>query len=717
MSSLYSTRWHRVADLQPRLSPQLRVTRQHFRGERWMLLDNPARHRSLRLNSAAYAVAGRLDGRRSLQQLFEWQLAQPGDPATQDEIIDMLAQLREAELVQIDRTADFEQLLPHLERTSSARRRGNLLAWRMPLVDPSAFLNRCNGLARGLFSCAGMVVWSLAMVCFVVLLAQHAPTLWAHGLQWLATPRFALLAALLYLPIKLIHELSHGLAVRRWGGRVHEAGVTWMLGLPVPYVDASAASAFVQRYQRVAVGAAGLMAELMLAAIALPLWLWLEPGLARDLAFVTLAIAGVSTLVFNANPLQRLDGYYIATDLLELPNLATRSRAWWRAALQRRLLRLPGAEAMPVARGERPFLVAYAPLSWLVGVGIATIAVVWLGHVSLALGLAGGAVLGWQLVIRPGFQLVSQLRSVALARDGTARRWRHLVIAGGGLLVLVLCVPLPQRLLVQGIVWPGDQAQLRSDEDGFIAALLAADGQGVDAGALVLQLSSPRLAADLERQRARVDALETELFNALPGDGTAAGNTGAELRKAQAELERLIERTAGLEVRAHKAGRIVLPNAADLPGRFVRKGQLLGQVLDGEPEVVRVAVPERDASGLQRGVRAASVRLASAGPASRPARLERDGGGATLKLPSAALSERHGGDVQTDPRDADDRTPLQPVVLLDLLLDAAPTASDGARGRIGERAWVRLDLGYSPLLVQAAAWSRDRFLRHFNPQF
>ena len=84
--------------------------------------------------------------------------------------------------------------------------------------------------------------------------------------------------------------------------------------------------------------------------MALLLWLWLGDGWARDAAFVTLTITGVSTLLFNANPLQRLDGYFIATDLLQLPNLATRSRAWWLDWLQRRLLRLPDAEPMAVAR-------------------------------------------------------------------------------------------------------------------------------------------------------------------------------------------------------------------------------------------------------------------------------------------------------------------------------------------------------------------------------
>lgn len=677
-----------------------------------MLLARTTGGRSVRLNATAYALAGRMSGRLTMQQLWDWQLAQPDDPATQDEIIDLLAQLCEAGLVQLDRQADFDLLLPHLERLSAPNAGRSLLAWRVPLVDPGARLARLHGVARLIFSRKGFITWALAFGLLLSLLMQHAPMLWAHGERWLATPRFALLAALLYVPIKLLHELAHGLAVHRWGGEVHEAGVTLMLGMPVPYVDASAASAFVQRRHRVLVGAAGLMAELALSALALPLWLWLDDGLARDLAFATLAIAGVSTLLFNANPLQRLDGYYIATDLLDLPNLAPRSRAWWLDLLRRRLLRAPAAEPMVVARGEAPWLALYAPLSWLCAVTIATLAVVWLGHLSLALGVAAGALLGWQMLLRPGIRLAGQLRRAALARDGTARRWRRIALGGAAALLAVLLLPLPQRVLVPGVVWPADQAQLRADEDGFVAAIVVGDGETVAAGALVLQLANPSLGVALERQRARVEALEIELFNALPGDAAAAGNTRAELAAAQAALDRLLERAAALEVRAQAAGRIALSQAADLSGQFVRRGRLLGQVLGGDAGIVRVALLESDASDLRHVQRTASIRLASAPAATHRGTLVRDGVGATMQLPSAALSARHGGDIQTDP--ADDLKPLQPVVLLDLRLDG--WAGAGLE-RLGERAWVRFDAGLAPLALQAAQTLQRQVLRRFNPQF
>jgi hypothetical protein len=140
-------------------------------------------------------------------------------------------------------------------------------------------------------------------------------------------------------------------------------------------------------------------------------------------------------------------------------------------------------------------------------------------------------------------------------------------------------------------------------------------------------------------------------------------------------------------------------------------------VIGNEPATVRVALPESEASDLRNVVRTVSVQLTSAPGRAHSAALVRDSIGAVMQLPSAALSARHGGDVQTDPRDADDLKALQPVVLLDVLLGVGQQATqDSGRGRIGERAWVRFDTGLAPLALQFAQSVQRTVLRRFNPQ-
>jgi len=714
MSTLFSSRWYRVAGLKPTLSPRLLIRRQRVRGETWYVLADPVRGRSLRLNAAAYGMAARLDGERTVQQLWDSLSPDGGDAATQDETIELLAQLREAALVQFDRPADFDLLLPHLQESAQPRGRGNLLAWRVPLGDPTWLLQRLRPVQELCFSRTGLVLWLLAIATLLLQVLQHAPSLWAYGSRWIDSPRFVLLALLLFWPIKLLHELAHGLAVQRWGGRVRAAGVTLMLLMPVPYVDASAASGFVRRRHRMAVAGAGMMAELALAAVAMPLWLWLDDGWWRAAAFMTLIVAGVSTLLFNINPLQRLDGYYLATDALGLPNLGPRSRAWWDRVLRRRLLGLHPLEPMPVARGEAPWLAAYAPLSWLMTIAVASLGVAWVGRWSFGLGVACALVLGWQVVARPVFRLLGALRQAALVQQDSRVRWRRAGVGAIAAALLALGVPWPQSLLVRGVVWPPEQTQLRAEEAGRVEEVYQADAMPIRAGDPVFRLVNVALRTEQARQAARVAALEVALFDALPGGGSASGDAGAELASARAELARLDDRVNALTVRAQVGGRLALPEGRDLPGQHVARGRLVGRVLTDAPPTVRVAVPEAEAGDLRRLAGTVSVRLASSRGVQRAASLARDSGGAVAQLPSAALSVRHGGPVMTDPKDSQDLTPTQPVVLLDVVL---AQASDTGGARIGERAWVRFEAGRTPLALHIADTVRREVSQRFNPSF
>jgi putative peptide zinc metalloprotease protein len=729
MTSLFSPRWHRVAALRPRLVPQLVPRRQRVRGQTWIVLQDPASGRGLRLNAAAYAIAARLDGTRTVQATWEASLGGAADPPTQDEVLALLAQLREAGFVQLDRAADFDLLLPHFEPTDRARRaQGSPLAWRLPLLDPTRWLARLRPLQRLVFTRTALGLWLAALTSLVVLALQNAPLLAAHARAALASPRQAALALTLMVPVKALHELAHALAVRRCGGAVRSAGVTLMMGLPLPWVDASAAAGFARRRDRVLVGAAGMMVELALAAIALPAWLWLHArgdGWLADALFATLAITGVSTLLFNANPLQRFDGYFLLVDAFELPNLAARSRQWWLALLRRRLLgAAPGQEeAFPVARGETAWLAAYAPLAWGYALVLSTAATLWLAGLWLPLGMAGGALLAVQ-ALRAPFTLARDLRRAALAQRSGARRWRSALGWAAGIAAVALFAPWPQRTIVQGVVWPSDAAQLRAGEDGFVESVAVADGQAVAAGDVVLRLANPALAAQVERQAARVASLEAtavdaQLADAAPAPGTSAGDARAELAAAQAELDRLQERATGLVVRAQEAGSVVLGPVADLPGRFFHRGALVGQVQTSAPPTVRLAWRQADLDDFGAApadARRATVQLASSHGVARPAVVARDGAGAVGRLPSAALSERHGGPVATDPKDADDLKPLEPVVLVDVRLapQAAPSRDALPAARIGERAWVRLDDGFAPLAWQWIRAARQAIARRLE---
>src|SRR5262249_4839688 len=144
-----------------------------------------------------------------------------------------------------------------------------------------------------------------------------------------------------------------------------QIGLMFIALYPVPFVDASAAAMLPAKSERILVGAAGMMVELVLAAGAMYLWLLLEPSLVRAVAFDVIVIAGLSTIIVNGNPLLRFDGYFILSDLIEIPNLARRCSRFWGDWMIRRVFRLRTVDPIPVLPGEKLWFILYGPAAYV----------------------------------------------------------------------------------------------------------------------------------------------------------------------------------------------------------------------------------------------------------------------------------------------------------------------------------------------------------------
>ena len=708
---LLSTSWYRVAQLRPRLAPQVRVMRQRVRDQLWHVLVEPGSGRQLRLNEPAYAFAGRCDGHLSVAALWEQLLAQQGDDApTQDDILRLLAQLHHTGMIQFDAAPNLAMLF---ERRSERgrRRRGawiNPLVVRLKLFDPSRLLDRLLPLASPLLGKAGLTAWAVAVLLGALACILNFPALRAEAAAHLSAPRTLWLLWLGYPFIKALHELGHGLAVRRFGGAVHETGITLMFFTPAPYVDASAANAFERRYQRVLVSAAGIMVELFIAAVAVAVWLSVEPGVVRDGAFAALVICTVSTLLFNGNPLMRLDGYYILCDAMHLPNLALRSNALWSAGIRRLVL---GREAVPpgaLAAGEFKWLLVYAPLAAMYRVALLFTLVTWAGARSWLLGwVAALAVLVWL-----GMPALAAAMRLSSAAGGLQQRTRALAVFGSlglALVLLLFVVPVPSSTVARGVVWPPEHAQLRSETGGFVESQPVRDGASVQPGEVVLTLAEPALTAERDKRASQLTGLQAQQYQALLADPSRAANLAEDITRTEAELARIDQQLAQLNLQSGAAGRLVLPHAADLAGSFTPRGTMIGYVLAPGPANVRAVLGEQEVELVRQRVRGVEVRMADAPSAILPGSLVRQTPDATRSLPNAALGERFGGSVATDPSDKQGLRTTEPVFLLDVAVDA-PLAE-----RIGGRVWLKFDLGNEPLGQQWARRLRQLLLKHFNP--
>lgn len=743
LNPLSSAQWHRVCGLKPRLSPQVDVARGWLRGQRWYVLHHRDHGQRCRLNQQAYDIAARMDGRLSVDALWscldhtsrEHPEHRHHEPPSQDEMVQVLELLIKHHLLSFEEAPDFGTILsstsamegdPSSASTAEAdpgsRPPNTPWNWRIPLGSPQRWLQNHTRWAHALFSPGGLLLWSLLTGALLAGWMMNAGALQDHAQTWMATPGHVLLSLLLYPLIKAIHEAAHALALTRWGGQVRECGITLMMLMPVPYVDASAAHSFTLRHQRVIVSAAGIMAELGLAALGLGLWLWTEPGWWHNIGFVVWFIACTSTLLFNGNPLQRLDGYHVLTDALQLPNLATRSRHWWQQRVLRWVLgQAPDQEridAAPQAQGEGPWLRVYGPLSWLYQLGLWGGLSVWAGTLSAPLGWALAAVSIWMLLLMPlraWSRLLWRATVAAAPRQSglqgpAVRRLAALLI----LPALLLILPVPDRTVAQGVVWAPDQAMIRPEVDGFVAEILLRDGTQVKAGDVVLRLQNPQLSAQRDRVAAELSRAQQSQFGFMGMDAAKAGQAADDITRWQSQLDRVDEQLAALQVRARSAGRLVWPEDGDMQGRYVKRGTLIGHVIDRRPATIRVAVAQDELPALQSGHPRVSVRLSDPRSAAQAATLVRDSIGATSKLHSAALSEAMGGAVATDPKDEQHLRTVRPVILMDVRMTQAwPEAQ---LTRLGERAWVRLDHGWAPPVWQLAQWVRRQVLKTFNPQ-
>jgi putative peptide zinc metalloprotease protein len=709
-ASSVSPQWWRVSNLRPSLLPQVKVRRQVLRGERWYLLSNEAAGVHHRVNDSAYQFIGRCDGLRSVQEIWNALVKLEGDAAiTQHEVMQVIVQLESRDLLQCERTGDTDALFR--VRSSRAKRKRyslNPFAFRLALGDPSSWLRRLDPLAQVLFRPVFLWAWLALMVTSALIAGANWNALYTYGQQHLISPRYLALAWVLFPVIKALHELGHALAVRRWGGEVHEFGIGLFLLVPAPYVDASAASGFTGRSARVVVGAAGIMVELTLAAAALMLWLATQPGLVHDIAFAVMFIGAVSTLFFNGNPLLRYDGYYVLCDAFELPNLATRSGVYWGHLLRRWLLRVRAA-APVLAPGERKWLLAYAPLSTAYRLLLWVSLVLFAGSYWMALGLIAACYMVFAVFLRPLMLWGRYTFAQAGEPRERARLHTAMAIAAGGMAILLFVLPVPLSTVAPAVVWLPDEAQVRPQVDGFIKSLPVRDGEVVAAGQILAVLENPDLSTERDKIASRVQGLQADRFELLLRDPTAAQNLAQEIERFEADLKRADERVTQLEVRAGVAGTLSLPRYADLPGTFAKRGVPIGYVLQSAEMRVRAVVDQDRAYLVRHRTRAVEVRLADALNARVPARIGPAVPAATRQLPSSALGDRGGGPFNVDPADSEGVRSLEPVFLYDVFLN------NRLLERVGGRAWVRFDHGAEPLAFQLYRHAAQLFLKQFDP--
>lgn len=491
---------------------------------------------------------------------------------------------------------------------------------KIPLVRPDAFLRMTLPLVAPLYSVAAAWVFGLLTCAGLFLVSRQWDTFvstFLHFFNW----RGAVMFGAVLCAVKGIHELGHAYTAARFGCRVPTIGVAFMVMMPMLYSDVSDAYRLTDKRQRLAVAAAGVLAELGLAAVATVLWGFLPDGTLRSLAFVVATTSWIMSLSVNLNPLMRFDGYYLLADGLGVPNLQDRAFAFgqWRL---RELLFAPGA-APPEAVGasRRNFLVAYAWAVWGYRLVLFTgIAIMVYHYFFKLLGIALFLVEMLFFICLPVWRELEAWWSRRIVYASTRRF--ALTMASLAAAVLLLFIPWQGRVSIPAVLQSATYATVYPPAPGRIVSVSAQPGQYIGEGQTVLVMESPELAKAAKAAEIQVDLLE---FRTQRQAGNLEDRTqGAVIRETlgakQVELTGVMERQEQLRLRAPIAG-VVADRAESLhPGRWIGTDVPVAYLVDPQRahlvalvsvEDVRFLMPGQDArfipDDLTRRVRQARV--------------------------------------------------------------------------------------------------------------
>ena len=696
----------------PSLQPQLEVTPLEYRGERWYILRNTSNLGTVRLSENAFAAVAMMDGEHCISDIgIACEKRFGSDAPTAEEIAQLLVQLGGSGFLLGGLPTELQPLA-----ASRARRQGSWklqsfspTAVRIPLWNPERLLDRMRIVAQWMFSPHVILVWLVFMVSCLVLAIAHfddirsalAPDLWSVD--------HSVLLVLVYIVIKLIHELCHGLAIKSWGGEVREIGIMLLWFFPCTYVDGTAASMFPDKRKRAVVAAAGIMAELSLAAIGLLVFLIVEPGLIRTVALDVMLVGTVSTLLANGNPLLKFDGYYVLEDLVEIPNLATRAQRYYLYLVQRYLFGLVEVHSPATAAGERGWFLAYAPLAIAYRITLVlSIALIFSGHYLVA----GVAVASYAVLHQLFLPLIRGIRFLFRSPQLVKKRSRAVAVTGATFTALLLFtgfVPLSSSTYAEGVIGSKEQSGLYTESDGFIRELLVEPYTHVFAGQPLVVIENPELQASIMKLKARRRELQILRLSAHGTDRAAAMSLASDLQATDRELSLREQRQASMIIQSHSEGEFVPVDDNALLGRYVQQGQLLGNVVSQGARVVKAVVTQAEVGRIRSGVDNASVRIAENNSDTLAIDEIRETPGGDFTLPSRILGVAGGGRLSIDAQDDSGVTTVERIFTIELTLpENIPTE------RLGGRAHVRFDHLPEPLIDRISRSVEQLLLRHFG---
>jgi putative peptide zinc metalloprotease protein len=698
------------------LREDLLVSVQSYRDSSCYVIEDPVDARFFRLGIPEGSLVALLDGTTSLRDAIRLTAATLGEDAfSEDDAMAIVRWLIDCGLAYPSGAARRES--PAGATGRRKRPHGfNPLSIRIPLLHPDRVFQRLLPWSGWLFARPMWIVW--AVLCGTAswqLLSRSAEftqtfsVVFAPG-QWLSL-------LLVWIGLKVVHECSHALVCKMYGGRVSEAGLMILWGAPVPYVDATSSWGFGSKWQKIHTAAAGLYSETLIAAMSALLWSYIGPGSISCLCLHIVLIAGLNSFLFNANPLMRFDGYYILMDLLEMPNLAASSRQFWGSLCRKYLWGMPAVFPGRTPQEQR-VLACYGLAAW-----------VWQWIVFVGLAVLMFAFLPidetWLLACAATFPVVLFLWRLVRNPIGKAPRegppvFRVAIVSGlmGGVALLaIFCLPWPGGAVAPAVVEYAPLRVVRAYSPGFVKEIRFAAGEEVKQGQVLAILGNDALEVELADLKL---ALEDSLLN-LRICRNKQDNAGrkAELERYDSirkQLREKLEQVARLTVRSPVGGKILTRQPESLLGRYLRSGNELVAIGDEFRKELRISISQDNANTFLDHA-GQEVQVHVRGGARFSGKLARIEPRASLEPAHPALTASEGGPLPVKPKDAASQEDGSTAPGYELLVprftgQVALTAAQSLLLGAGQRGVVSVGGSESSIGVHVyillTRWCRDR---------
>jgi putative peptide zinc metalloprotease protein len=711
--SLFSPLWYRVANIKPQLKNHVKLHRHDYRGLIWYIFADKVSSRNHRFSAKAYQIIGLMNGKRSIDQIWNQVSDQLGDYApTQDEVIELLGQLHTADLLQSSVLPDTEEIFQRHTQQKTQKLKQRLqspLAQKFPLWDPDSFLERHLPKVRWLYNWPVVLLGLTIIISGAVTAAMHWQELTTNVIANSLSPYNLIMMVLLYPPIKLLHEFGHAFTTKMEGGEVHEMGIMFLVFMPIPYVNVSSASTFRSKYRRILVGAAGIAVELLLSALALFLWLSVEPGIIKDIAFNTLLIGGISSLFFNGNPLLKYDGYYILADAISIPNLYQRSLRYLAYLCQKHLFGIKNLTSPANAPGEAGWFTVYSISSFIYRIALLWFIILMITEKFFIIGVVLALWLVFAQLILPLIKGINFIFSSPFLQQQRFRAIGASCLSIIFLAIIFGVVPLPSYTRAEGIIWLPEDAQIRAGTDGFAGPLYAKSASYISENTAIVDITTESLDTEVDVLKSKLTELKTKFRSEWLKNQVLAAILKEEIKAINAELNHASQKQKSMLVKSKKSGTLIIPEASDVPGRYIRQGELIGYILDNSLPTVRTIVTQDDIGQVRKHIAAVEIRLANQVHQILPAKITRIAPRATNFLPSAALANTGGGKIAVDANQPNELRSREKVFHVDLEFPAQEQPLP-----IGARVYVRFDHGSEPLATQWYRSIRQVFLRQFS---